>query len=182
MSKEETKKHIDKVRLNLLSTITALQVRAWHHDESKLEEPEVSGFDKVTKDLKGLTYGSDEYKEQLKTMKPFLDHHYANNRHHPEFHEDGISGMSLIDIVEMLMDWWAATERHDDGDIYRSIEINQKRFGYSDELKQIFINTIKELENERLRKIMEVKNEDSEESSQNKRNSTVSRFYIKRPC
>jgi hypothetical protein len=31
--------------------------------------------------------------------------------------------------------------RHETGCIYKSIEINQKRFGYSDELKQIFINT-----------------------------------------
>jgi hypothetical protein len=35
--------------------------------------------------------------------------------------------------------------RHNDGDILRSVEINQKRFGYSDEMKQIFVNTIKEL-------------------------------------
>jgi hypothetical protein len=52
-----------------------------------------------------------------------------------------------VDLVEMLMDWWAATKRHADGDIMESIEINQKRFGYSDELKSIFINTVKELEN-----------------------------------
>jgi hypothetical protein len=42
----------------------------------------------------------------------------------------------------MLCDWKAATLRHDDGDIRRSIEINQERFGYSDELKQILINTL----------------------------------------
>jgi hypothetical protein len=42
----------------------------------------------------------------------------------------------------------AATLRHKDGDIRRSVEINQKRFGYSDELKRIFLNTIKEMNNE----------------------------------
>ena len=45
----------------------------------------------------------------------------------------------------MMADWKAASLRHSDGDIYKSIEINQKRFGYSDELKQIFINTVKEI-------------------------------------
>ena len=36
----------------------------------------------------------------------------------------------------------AAVKRHEDGDILLSIELNQRRFGYSDELKQILINTV----------------------------------------
>ena len=56
--------------------------------------------------------------------------------------EPDISQMNLIDIVEMLCDWLAATKRHDDGDIMKSIEINEKRFRYSGELKQILINTV----------------------------------------
>ena len=58
----------------------------------------------------------------------------------------GLHDMTLIDIIEMLCDWKAATLRHKDGAIRRSIEQNQKRFGYGDELKQIFINTIDVLE------------------------------------
>ena len=50
--------------------------------------------------------------------------------------------MNLIDIIEMLCDWLAATERHQDGDIYKSIELNQKRFNYNNELKIVLINTI----------------------------------------
>lgn len=45
-------------------------------------------------------------------------------------------------ICEMIADWMAACKRHADGDIMKSIEINQKRFGYSDELKEILINTV----------------------------------------
>jgi len=142
---KETLKHIDNVRMNLLKIITALQVRSWNHDQSKLEEPEAKGFEEVTKDLRGLTYGSQEYKNQLNKMKPFLKHHYENNRHHPEHFTNGINDMDLIDLTEMLMDWWAATKRHADGDIMKSIEINQKRFGYSDEIKSIFKNTIENL-------------------------------------
>lgn len=58
----------------------------------------------------------------------------------------GILGMSLLDLTEMLCDWKAATMRHNDGDIRKSIEINQKRFGYSDELKQILLNTLPAIE------------------------------------
>lgn len=57
----------------------------------------------------------------------------------------GILGMSLLDVLEMLIDWKAATLRHADGDIIKSIELNQRRFGYSDDLKSILLNTIKEL-------------------------------------
>lgn len=57
----------------------------------------------------------------------------------PEF---GISGMNLIDLIEMLCDWKAATIRHNDGDIRKSIAINQKRFGYSDEMKRFMLNTV----------------------------------------
>jgi hypothetical protein len=51
-----------------------------------------------------------------------LKHHYAHNRHHPEFFgEDGVDGMSLVDVIEMLADWKAATEHHDDGDLAKSL-------------------------------------------------------------
>jgi len=63
--------------------------------------------------------------------------------------DKGLNGMSLLDLVEMLCDWKAATMRHNDGDILRSVEINQKRFGYSDELKSILLNTIRELDFDR---------------------------------
>jgi len=58
--------------------------------------------------------------------------------------ESDISQMNLIDLVEMLCDWIAAGEQHKDGgNIFRSININQERFGYSDEIKSILINTAK---------------------------------------
>ena len=117
--------------------------RGVSHDDSKLQYPEKEIFDDVTPKLKTLTYGSDEYKEQLKEMDIALKHHYENNSHHPEHYENGILDMDLIDICEMICDWKAASERHSDGDIMESISINQKRFKYSDELKQILENTVK---------------------------------------
>jgi hypothetical protein len=54
--------------------------------------------------------------------------------------------MNLVDLLEMVCDWKAATLRHANGDIEKSLEINQKRFGYSDELKAILRNTVKLLE------------------------------------
>ena len=75
-------------------------------------------------------------------MQPALDHHYRENNHHPEYYEDGIKGMSLVDLIEMVCDWMAATKRVQNGDIYTSLEINKKRFGIDDQLAKILENTV----------------------------------------
>jgi hypothetical protein len=54
--------------------------------------------------------------------------------------------MNLIDLVEMICDWKASSMRHENGDIKKSIEINQERFNYDDILKSILLNTINFLE------------------------------------
>lgn len=140
-----TRLHIDRVRQLLLDVVVRFSQRAIAHDKSKLEPPEVELFDRYAPLLRDTTYGSDEYRQFLRDLRPALDHHYANNSHHPEHYPRGISGMSLLDLLEMICDWKAAGERHADGSIERSIEINQKRFRYSDELKGIFTNTAHEL-------------------------------------
>ena len=141
----KTQEHIDEVRKLLQTVMTKLLDRSMNHDQSKLESPEREIFDEFTPKLKDTTYGSDEYNGYLKEMKVALDHHYKQNRHHPEHHENGVKDMNLIDLIEMLCDWKAATMRHADGDIMKSIEHNQKRFGYSNELASIFKNTIRDL-------------------------------------
>ena len=102
-------------------------------------------YDEFTPQLRDLVYGSDEYKECLKRMGPALAHHYANNTHHPEHYPNGINGMSLLDLIEMLADWKAAGMRHSTGSIEKSLEINRARFGMSDQLFEIFQNTVREL-------------------------------------
>jgi len=83
--------------------------------------------------------------QQRSTEHEGLAHHYAHNRHHPEHFPDGINGMTLMDLVEMLADWKAATERHDDGSLARSLGIQQDRFGITHQLAQILTNTAEHL-------------------------------------
>ena len=45
--------------------------------------------------------------------------------------------------MELFFDWKAASERHADGDILKSIQINKERFGYTDQLAYIMENTVK---------------------------------------
>lgn len=134
--------HIHRVAELLHQCIKELLDRASNHDKSKLESPELEYFTKFTERLSSLTYGSDEYKQALRDLKPALDHHYANNSHHPEFYKNGINDMNLLDLIEMLCDWKAASERHNDGNIRKSIEINGNRFGMSPQLVKIFENTV----------------------------------------
>ena len=138
---KDTLLHIKRVNELLLQFTKEIIDRAIQHDNSKLQEPEKPLFDKMTPLLKGLTYGSDDYKKALDELKPALDHHYSNNSHHPEHYKNGIDDFTLVDLVEMFIDWKAASERHDDGDIFRSIEINKNRFGISEQLCKIFKNT-----------------------------------------
>lgn len=141
-SEKDTRTHIRDVASNLMKFRFKLFERLHLHDKSKLESPEKELFDKYTPLLKSLTYGSEEYKESLVNLKPALDHHYTNNSHHPEHYENGIDGMCLIDVVEMLCDWLAAVKRTDNGDIYKSLEINRTRFNMSDQLYSILKNTV----------------------------------------
>lgn len=144
----ETRKHIDKVRHLLHEVIVRLLARGEAHDASKLSESELPLFTKFTPKLKMTKYNSEEYKEYLKELKPALDHHYANNRHHPEHFPDGISGMNLLDLIEMICDWKASTLRQNNGNILTSIEQNSARFNIDAQLTQIFINTVKLFEQE----------------------------------
>lgn len=159
-SKKDTLKHKKQVEMFMKKCARNLIFRGIMHDNSKLEYPEKDIFDEYTPKLKDCTYGSDEYKKYLEEMQVALEHHYENNDHHPEYFDrrykqrdgkgtpvfDGLSGMNVLQFTEMICDWYAATKRHSDGDIYKSIEINQKRFGFSDEVKSIIINTVNWLE------------------------------------
>jgi hypothetical protein len=172
----ETLKHIDNVKKMIRKIINQLELRGRLHDASKLVEPEVSTFNIYTEKLKNSTYGSEEYKQFLKEMKPALDHHYKENRHHPEHfkkfvcngcfreydnlpercccgysqfqEEPNMDQMNMIDLMEMFCDWKAATLRHSNGDLMKSIEINSERFKISPQLQRIFKNSVKLFEEE----------------------------------
>jgi hypothetical protein len=51
--------------------------------------------------------------------------------------------------LEMFIDWVAASRRHADGNVYRSININKDRFSMSDDLVSIFKNTVEFFEVDR---------------------------------
>jgi len=143
-SQEDTIEHIAKVQFYLSATITNLHERSTVHDRSKLEEPELSGYEGLSQAAQGVNYGTQEYRDALAPFKEIIQHHYAHNRHHPEHWPDGINDMTLLDIIEMLCDWKAAHDRKG-GPFGPSLAANLRRFKMSDQLGAIIVNTASEL-------------------------------------
>ena len=144
-SRPATYEHTPRVRARVRAVGGGLIRRPPAHDESKLVSPEVEIFDEFTPKLRDSTYGSEEYEGFREAMGEALKHHYAANSHHPEHYAEGIHGMDLLDLIEMLCDWKAATLRHADGDLDRSIAINRERFGYGDEIEGLLRLTAQRL-------------------------------------
>lgn len=137
----ETVNHVRRVGGLMLDVVEKLQRRAMRHDDSKFGASEFDAFAVETPKLRGLTYNSPEYHEAKSRLGLALDHHYAVNDHHPQHHTGGIAAMDMIQLMEMLCDWKAATERHADGSLERSIEQNADRFGYGAETKRLLMLT-----------------------------------------
>lgn len=144
--REDTIDHIKQVNSIGELFCNMLKKRLSEHDLSKLNNvKERNAFEQILNNSKATEYGTDAYKVLSQQLKPAIDLHYQNNSHHPEHFINGISDMNLLDLVEMFIDWAAATNRHPNDDIHKSIEINKKRFDIPEELCSIFHNTANDL-------------------------------------
>lgn len=127
----ETIQNLKKLRRELL-------VRLLVHDFFKYTWKEARWFIMENRNLRNTSYGSPEYKAAMERIKPGIEAHYKANRHHPEWHKNGIKDMTLADEIEMICDWLAASRKHRDGNILISIHKNQDRFGYNDEQSEFY--------------------------------------------
>ena len=132
--------HILKVPAYLDTFVTELLRRGRVHDASKFSEAEKPAFDEAIPLLRGVSYGSPEYTEVLRRLQPAFDHHYRCNSHHPEHYgAEGIAGMDLFDLVEMVCDWMAAAKRNPKDGV--NLAYNIELFGMQDQLAAIVANT-----------------------------------------
>lgn len=132
-------KHRDRVSFWLGWIGDVLDWRAEHHDESKLLPPEKEIFDEFTPKLRELEFGSDAYKSALEQMGEGLKHHYEKNPHHPEHFKNGVDGMSIWDLIEMIADWMGAASINK-----KAIDMDylQKRHNLSPQLRSIIESTL----------------------------------------
>ncbi len=137
----ETMKHIARVGTLCDHVAVEILARGRDHDRSKLESPEMEAFAIVTPRLASQVYGTEEYKASLREIRPAIQHHYSLNRHHPEYHANGLRDMTLIDLMEMLADWKASSERGKDGSLAVSLPQQRDRFKISDDIYAVLENT-----------------------------------------
>src|SRR5258708_1360591 len=78
--------------------------RAAVHDNSKFDPEEFEAYDEAFPNLQKYAYGTEELRAELRKIKPAIHHHFEVNSHHPEHYENGIAGMSLLDVIEMVCD------------------------------------------------------------------------------
>jgi Family of unknown function (DUF5662) len=133
--------HKQWVAENMQTAATELFQRATIHDNSKFSPEEFELYDRLFPELQKYAYGTSELKAVYTQLGPALNHHLKVNQHHPEYHENGINGMNLIDLIEMVCDWMAASKRSKTG-IERGLEINKERYGIGDQLFEIVKNTV----------------------------------------
>lgn len=134
-------KHKEKVRRRLLFLSNELRKRAEEHDNSKLRNPEIGYLIEMDREPR-YPYNSPEYFDKMRRWQKFFDHHYANNRHHPDHFKNGILDMTLTDICEYLVDIISYYDEMHVNDAIDTIEKQQNRFGLGDQLSQILINTL----------------------------------------
>ncbi len=140
----KTMRHIRTIQGYMTLIGTEWVERTRRHDESKLDDIELYGYVGIAEATKGLTAGSQEYLDALEPYKTVIRRHYILNDHHPEHFANRVNGMNLIQVLEMVCDWIAAStdrEMHP----MQSIDTQCTRFNIDAQLKQIIINTMDKL-------------------------------------
>lgn len=106
--------------------------------EKMTEELKSRGYDRARSSGVWASINNDNRKHLDLTFEGYLIEEYGDVSYCDE--------MNILDLIEMIIDWKAASMRHDDGDINRSININAGRFNMSPQLVKILQNTVPELD------------------------------------
>jgi hypothetical protein len=137
--------HVSEVRENIASVNAELVRRGIAHDRTKFQALEFDAFVSTRDAFKKANYGTPEYQACVDAVKPAVDHHHGNNRHHTSYHENGVNDMSLIDIVEMICDWKAASRRSPDKKFIDTLDYAFDKYGIDSQLQGIIRNTLRDL-------------------------------------
>lgn len=98
----------------------------------------------------GASSKSIPYKAAVAQLGPATQHHNSHNAHHPERHPNGVEDMTLIDLMEMLADWKAASERGQSGSMDKSIALCATKYSIPSPIVNVLRNTAKAMGWDRL--------------------------------
>lgn len=141
----DTLVHMKEVAALLSQAEADLRQRGVVHDLTKLQEPEFTAFVSNTPHFKQANYGTPEYAACVERIRPAIEHHHQNNRHHTAFHPNGVADMNLMDIIEMVADWRAAARRSPDLSFKEALPRAFKKYGIDETLQKLILNTIEYL-------------------------------------
>lgn len=134
--------HKKKVKDRMLFLAKEIIKRAEEHDDSKLKPPEINWLIEMDKEPK-VEYGTPEYFEKIKKWDKFFKHHYKNNNHHPaHYNEQGVYGMTIVDLVEMMCDVISYIKELHVYQASKIIKEQKERFDMDEGIAQILINTL----------------------------------------
>ena len=166
-----TKRHIDLVQkyadkiANVHEDLAGVVDQASTHDASKYESPEYEPYLYITWDYKCKDEGKDfKIPDDINDNAATL-HHIQSNRHHPEFHDkessdrslnrdnrDAVpekatdaSGMSDIDIAEMVADWCAMSEEKGGNPKDWADKNVNKRWNFTDDQVKLIYELINDI-------------------------------------
>lgn len=122
-------RHTGMVAAYMRRLAFALLQAAQEHDLSKLTLDEFPGFVEINQTAREHEFGSPGYNASLKACGDVIGLHYARNRHHPEHHARGVDDMNLVDFVEMVADWQAASEVYGKTTFEDGLKVLRTRFG-----------------------------------------------------
>lgn len=168
---KRTKKHINLVKkyaqkiADTNPDLANVVDQASDHDASKYEEPEYTPYLYITWNYKCKDEGKDfKIPNNIDDNGATL-HHIKQNRHHPEFHDadsgvdslnrnnrDAVpermtdaSGMTNIDIAEMVADWCAMSEERGNSPISWADKNVNKRWSFSNSQSDLIYKLIKDI-------------------------------------
>jgi hypothetical protein len=129
--------------LAMVPLMRQLLHRALVHDLSKFN-PDESGLMSQKIHLKKRTDYTDkkEYQKQLDFIGSSLKEHFKRNSHHPEHHEKGVQGMNWLDLMELLIDWWASSHSNANGNPFKSLASAGKKYEVPAEICEVFWNIL----------------------------------------
>lgn len=136
--------HKQRVSKHLKAFTDNLGDRALCHDDSKLVPPEFPAYSSMIDEFEKHPFGTEGYTNAKTKIADAVKQHYKMNRHHPEHFENGVEGMDLADLIEMVCDWKAATLNHKSapGNMERSLNHAIEKYKISPQLAKILYNTI----------------------------------------
>ena len=137
-----TLEHIKRVKSKMEFFASVLAARGANHDNSKLTEPEYSGWLAMDREPR-YPYGSKKYYDKMHRYKEVLEHHYSVNSHHPEHFKDPSLQMDLVDLIEMLCDWFSYSDNISWLEGYNAINSQCARFGLNDTIRHLLLNTFR---------------------------------------